>query len=417
MSEADLRPGETVESPLRPSKRMSRADQLRERRADYEFFSELNLNRFPFASLWDKDAGKPGSIVIRREIPAGATKSVFEWVVTADQTPIGSKPYEARGLPGPFERKVFRAIERIVLGRTLKRGMPLVNPQPLEIMEILDTLKITPQGKNYQRVTQALARLKTTTISCSGLVDAKTTTPAKGVLFSPISEIWWAGTKNPSTGVVITKTQVCFPQLYLDSVNAFDVRPIDWDLWLALGKRPLAQRLYEILELKFYGLKDSPYAYFTYDELCQVLPTRPQGHPAAVMHTLGRAHDLLKSVSVDRVGGTEKMGLLEKVEWQWDGPRGAIRYYPNREYLLGLRKRKNPELDTRALELAKEFNDMRSLSFYQVVVSKVDWQYVNAARTEVRQNRKVTSPGRYFSATLKRILLGVGKPVPFGDME
>jgi hypothetical protein len=135
------------------------------------------------------------------------------------------------------------------------------------------------------------------------------------------------------------------------------------------------------------------------------------------MHTLGRAHELLKSVTVERAGGAEKMALLDRVEWQWDGPKGAIRYYPHREYLAQLRKRKAPEFDTRALELAKEFGDMRSAPFYQLVVSRVDWQYVSAARTEVRQNRKVANPGKYFAATLKRILLGVGQPVPFGDGE
>jgi hypothetical protein len=398
------------------TKAAAKAQQARERRADYEFFSELNLNRFPFASLWDRDTGKPGSIAIRREIAAGSTKSLFEWVVTAEQTPVGSKDYEARGLPGPFERKVFRAIERVVMARTLRKGLPLTNPQAIEMTEIFEALRITRQGCNYSRVTQALARLKTTTITCSGLVDAKVPTPAKVSMFSPISEIFWAGTKHPGTGLLLTKTHICLPQVYLDSVNAFDIRPIDWDLWLALGSRPLAQRLYEILELKFFGLKDSPYASFGYDELCQMLPTRPQERSVAE-HTLGRAHDLLKDVTVKRADGQERMGLLEKVEWDWDGAHAQVRYYPDREYMARLRKRKTPELDTRALELAKEFNDMRSLAFYQLVMSKVDWQYVSAARTEVRQNRKITVPGKYFATTLRRILQGVGQPVPFGDPE
>ena len=52
------------------------------RRADFEFYSELNLNRFPFASLFDKDTGKPGAIVVRQKIRAGRTDSLFEWVVS-----------------------------------------------------------------------------------------------------------------------------------------------------------------------------------------------------------------------------------------------------------------------------------------------------------------------------------------------
>jgi hypothetical protein len=109
------------------------------------------------------------------------------------------------------------------------------------------------------------------------------------------------------------------------------------------------------------------------------------------------------------------MRLLDRVEWRWDGPEAALQYYPHREYLARLRRRKMPEFDPRALELAKEFDDMDSLAFYQLVVGRIDWQYVQAARTEVRSNRRVADPRRYFSATLRKILKGVGVPVPFGD--
>ena len=58
---------------------------------------------------------------------------------------------------------------------------------------------------------------------------------------------------------------------------------------------------------------------------------------------------------------------------------------------------------------------MDSLAFYQLVVGRIDWQYIQAARTEARSNRRVADPRRYFSATLRKILRGVGAPVPFGD--
>jgi hypothetical protein len=47
----------------------------------------------------------------------------------------------------------------------------------------------------------------------------------------------------------------------------------------------------------------------------------------------------------------------------------------------------------------------------------MDWQYVSPARGEVRANRKVSHPGRYFATTLERILKGIGIPVPFGTPE
>jgi hypothetical protein len=385
------------------------------RRADYEFYSELNLNRFPFASLFDKDTGKPGAIVVRQKIRAGRTDSLFEWVVSPGEgVPTGDGTRKG-GLPGPFDRRVFRAIEKIVMGRTIMKGEPLTNPQPLEIKEVLETLRLTVQTHNYRSVARALGRLQGTQISCSGIVKSKNGGPAKGVTFSPLSEIRWAGEADPESGLRIDRTRIYFAPFYLESVNSYNVRPIDWDLWLALNERPLAQRLYEILEMGFFGLKDSPYKHFSYSELCQLLPTRPQAKKSDAMRVLERAHDALKEVEVKRRDGVECLRLLDRVVWVWDGPDAALQYHPHREYLARLRRRKTPDFDPRALELAKEFDDMDSLAFYQLVVGRIDWQYIQAARTEVRTNRRVADPRRYFSATLRKILKGVGVPVPFGD--
>ena len=385
------------------------------RRADSEFYSELNLNRFPFASLFDKDTGKPGAIVVRQTIHAGRTDSVFEWIVSPGESVPSGDGARKGGLPGPFDRRVFRALEKIVMARSIMKGEPLVNPQPIEIKEVLETLRLTVQTHNYRSVTRALGRLQGTQISCSGIVKSKGGGPAKGVTFSPLSEIRWAGEADPETGLRIDRTRIYFAPFYLESVNSYNVRPIDWDLWLALNERPLAQRLYEILEMGFFGLKDSPYKHFAYSELCQLLPTRPQAKKSDAMRVLERAHEALREVEVKRRDGVERLRLLDRVVWKWDGPDAALQYHPHREYLARLRRRKAPDFDPRALELAKEFDDLDSLAFYQLVVGRIDWQYIQAARTEVRTNRRVADPRRYFSATLRKILRAVGVPVPFGE--
>lgn len=413
-----IRLGDAIDASLRRPAAPAPAEEPAERgrRADSEFYSELNLNRFPFASLFDKDTGKPGAIVVRRAIRAGCTESRFEWIVSPGEGVPSGENARAGGLPGPFDRRVFRAIEKIVMGRTLLKGEPLVNPQPIEIKEVLETLRLTVQTHNYRSVTRALGRLQGTQISCTGLVKSKSGPgPARGVTFSPFSEIRWAGQADPETGLRIDRTRVYFAPFYLESVNSFNVRPIDWDLWMALNGRPLAQRLYEILEIGFFGLKDSPYTCFAYPELCQLLPTRPQSRKSDAMRVLDRAHEQLKDVEVKRRDGVERLRLLERATWHWDGPEASLRYYPHREYLSRLRRRKMPDFDPRALELAKEFDDLDSLAFYQLVVARIDWQYVQAARTEVRSNRRVADPRRYFSATLRKILKGVGVPVPFGE--
>lgn len=402
-------------SPDRVSELEATAAALREKRSETEFYSELNLNRFPFASLWDKDTGKPGTIVVRRAISGGATTSVLEWIVTGAEVVKSNNGLIRGGLPGPFDRRVFRALEKIVLGRTIKKGEPLSNPQPIEVKEILETLGLTVQTHNHRSVVRALARLLGTKISCTGLIKSKEKTPSKGVIFSPLSEIRWIGETDPDSGLRVDRTQVYFAPFYLDSVNSFNVRPIDWDLWQALSPRPLAQRLYEILEIGFFGLKDSRYTHFAYKELCSLLPTRPQAKPSDARKILDRAHEALKRVEVVREGRREVLLLLESVEWNWDGPEASLKYFPHREYLARLRARRTPDFDPRALELAKEFGDLDSLSFYQLVVRKVPWEYVQAARTEVRTNRSVRDPRKYFTMTLRKILQGVGHPIPFGS--
>jgi hypothetical protein len=382
------------------------ADELETRRHDHEFYSELSTNRYPFASLWSKDTGKPGSIVVRRGVPTDGTRNDFEWIVTSGD-PVKTHYGEVvGGLPGPSDRRVFRALEKIVLGRTIRKGDPLTNPQAVDTKEILDALRITDQGKNYRMVVRALTRLACLTIHCSSLVQTKGAAGPRGkadaVVFRLIDVVRWAGTVDPKDGLLVPRTRIYFGDAYLERVNAFNVRPMDWDLWLALDARPLAQRLYEILEMKFFGLKDSPYASFTYVDLCQLLPTRPQRKHLA-MQVLEKAHRALREAA-----------LLDRVEWRWDGPEATLRYFPDRGYLKRLQARKTPEFDPRALELAREFSDLDSLGFYQRVVRSVDWAYINAARTEVRSNKRVVSPSRYFTATLEKILRGVGLPVPFG---
>lgn len=390
-------------------------EEERDELAASEFYSEINLNRFPFASLWDKDAGRSGSIVVRQVIHSGQQDKVIEWIVTGGEVRTGSGGEVTGGLAGPFDRRVFRAIEKIVLSSTLSRCEPLSNPQEIYIKQILETLRLTVQTNNYRSVMRALGRLQATTITCSGITRGKATAPAHGITFSPISEIRWAGQSDPETGLRLNKTQIYFSPFYLESVNSFNLRPIDWDIWLALNTRPLAQRFYEILEMRFFGLKDSRYASFAYDELCQILPTRRQKRPSLAMQVLDRAHEALRDIHVERQGRVERIHLLDRVNWVWDGSEARIQYYPDREYLARLRERRRPEVDPRAVELAREFGDMNSLAFYQLIVSKVDWQYISAARREVRSNKRVSDAGKYFTSTLRNILSAVGARIPFGS--
>ena len=77
---------------------------------------------------------------------------------------------------------------------------------------------------------------------------------------------------------------------------------------------PLAQRLYEVTGIKFYGLQDCEYVAFDYLELCQILPLKPQKYLSKAKTVLEPAHRLLKET-----------GWLARVDWQVRGKRSEPR--------------------------------------------------------------------------------------------
>jgi len=227
----------------------------------------------------------------------------------------------------------------------------------------------------------------------------------RGDAFHIIDRLVWRNDPLPD-GTVARQNHVWFGEPYLESVNAGYVKLIDWDRWMTLGRHPLAQRLYEVLGLRFFGLKNSPYAVFDYPLWCQLMPVHPQQYVSRAKQCSEPAHEAL-----------HREGVLERVEWVTDTLPWQIRYYPTARYLQQLRADPDPELNLLALELANELDDRRSLPLYQLIVVKVDRDYIQAARAEVRMKRqegKLKNPGAYFNRTLQRILTSIGLPVPFG---
>lgn len=397
------------------------ADARQLARVQTDFYAELNLCRYPFASLWDKDTGRTdvkAQIVVQLRLWGEGEE--FCWKVTPDSR---------FGLPGPFDRKVFRAIEKILYERTLAKGLPLANPQPMSPREILQVLRLTVGGKQVFHVTRALQRLTATTIDCYGVASirgsarTRNARAAKGLIWHPISHIAWAGEHDPKQGKRFNVTTIWLSDFYTASFNNGNVRPIDWDLWLAL-KRPIAQRLYEILETRFFGMQASPYVTFQYRDLCELLPAKPQQYRSNAMRIFDRAHEELKGVTVARPNGkNERISLLDRTEWAWDGDDATIRYFPNDRYLAQLKQRRrtlemeNPGLDHQAWELARDLDDMKSINFYRMIVCRVDVEIVRIARTEAlmakREGRVRTRVAAYFVSALTAEHKKRGLPPPY----
>lgn len=362
--------------------------------------SEVNFIRLPFAVLWDKE--KRQKIEIEQRIQQNGVEVTRRWRVEG-----GSE----LGIPGPGARATFRALEKIFLERTIRQGKPLTNPQEFDTLQVLRELRLVKAGRNTELVQRHLLQLKATTIIDQGMIRDKPEGGRvrgleKGDSFNLIERVLWCGELLPD-GTRTTHNLIWLGQRYVDSVNSGYVKPLDWDLWLSLGRLPLAQRLYEVLGLDFYGLKDSPYVAYDYWEWCCLMPVRPQKYLSKAQLCAKKAHDLLKA-----------HGILREVEWDEGGGQWRLLYYPTKAYLEQIQARRSPEWDPLAVELAKEFDDMKSLALYQRIVDHVDWQYIQAARTETRMKRSaggLENPGAYFIEALKRILKARGLSLPFGS--
>jgi len=107
---------------------------------------------------------------------------------------------------------------------------------------------------------------------------------------------------------------------YLDSLNARYVKPLDYTYYRSL-KSPIATRLYELLGVKFYGMK-APYILYKYSTVCQLLPLTRQRYLSQAKQKMSAAHQ--------RLTETE---FLENVEWEnipGDNRDWYVKYYPGK---------------------------------------------------------------------------------------
>ena len=104
--------------------------------------------------------------------------------------------------------------------------------------------------------------------------------------------------------------------------------PVDFIIFLLAGlaDRPLAQRLYEVIQDRLVALSGSPRLSFMGYELCRLLPVLPWNSLAEAIRSLESAHEALQGVQV-----------LDHVRWSWDGDEITVHYTINRAYLERLR--------------------------------------------------------------------------------
>lgn len=277
--------------------------------------SEVNLITFPFFALWDKGISERTETEYRSSITRGTQRLEVSWIV------IPSPKY---GHPGPFDREVHKAIEQIIS----EQPLPIQNPIPMgSLYNLCKRMGIKNYGgSQYKKIMESLKRIAATTIESKGTFYSKEKEEWVEDIFHLYERIVLKGKKLPN-GKIADTNYLFLNDWYIDNINAHYVKPIDWKYCKSLGT-PIAQRLYELLGVKFYGLikKGGNSVSYKYSTLCGLLPVARQKYLSKAKMILDPAHKKL-----------EETGFIAKWEWEENPHKGEqkendwlINYYPGK---------------------------------------------------------------------------------------
>ena len=269
--------------------------------------SEVNLLLFPFFALSTKGLRKKTETEYRDTRKIGGQKREIAWSVSANSK---------YGYPGPFDRGVHKAIEQIVT-EIIKRENIIKNPIPFSIYDLCKRIGIKGGG-NYQQIKKALERIQATVIKSEGAFYHKGKKEWISSVFSLYDGVIFRGEQLEDGS--ITETNLLFlSDIYLQSLNSFHTKPIDYTYWRSL-KSKIASRLYEILGVKFYGIRNKKGCSicYKYDTLCQLLPLIPYRFISDAKRQLNSGNDELKD-----------SGFISEYDWSKNGNKDwLICYWP-----------------------------------------------------------------------------------------
>ena len=267
--------------------------------------SEVNLLVFPFFALSTKGLRKKTETEYRAIRKRGDQKKEIFWSVSANSK---------YGYPGPFDRGVHKAIEQIVT-EIIKRDGIIKNPIRFSIYDLCKRMGIKGGG-NYQQIKKALERIQATVIKSEKAFYHKGRKQWLSEVFSLYDGMIFRG-EHLEDGAIAEINLLYLGDIYLQSLNSFNIRSIDYTYWRSL-KSKIASRLYEILEVKFYGVrnKKEDFIRFKYSTLCQLLPAIPYKFISDAKRQLNSGNNELKDT-----------GFISKYEWSENGKKDWLIYY------------------------------------------------------------------------------------------
>ena len=271
--------------------------------ADLEFVrSEVNLLVFPFFALTTKGLRRRLETEFRAVAERDGERVEILWNVSANPK---------YGYPGLFDRQVHRAIEQIISEILREKGQ-VENPIPLgsfyglcQRMGKTASKDGTYSGRVYRSIKRALERITTTSIKSEGTFYHKGEQHWVSEVFHLYDAVVFQG-KRLRDGEIADTNYLYLSDLYLQSLNSFYVKPLDYHYQQSL-RSPIASRLYEILGVKFYGVRNHRQAEvcFRYSTLAQLLPVEQHQYLSDARKQLNPGHQELVAT-----------GFLASYEWR-----------------------------------------------------------------------------------------------------
>jgi len=267
--------------------------------------TEVNLLIFPFFVLERKS--KKLETEYKDIVKRGNEKIEIIWNVSANTK---------YGYPGLFDREVHKVIEQII-SEILKKDGEVKNPISFSIYDLCNRMEITTSGgKNYRKVKEALERIRMTGIKSEGAFYHKGQKEWISKVFGLYDSIIFRGEKLED-GSIAEKNLLYLGNIYLQSLNSFNIKPIDYTYWRSLESK-IASRLYEILGIKFYGVRNKKEGFirYKYSTLCQLLPVTPHSYISSAKRQLNPGNNELRDT-----------GFISKYEWSENGNDDWLIYY------------------------------------------------------------------------------------------
>ena len=204
-----------------------------------------------------------------------------------------------------------------ILSEILKKEGEIKNPIPLgSLYNLCKRMNISYSGADYKKIKEAFKRIKTTSIESKGTVYSKDNNQWVEDIFSLYDRVIFKGEKI-SDNEISDDNYLFLGSWYLQNLNSFYIKPIDYNYLQSL-KSKIASRLYEILGVKFYGLRNKRenFICYRYSKLCQLLPITPHEYISLAKQQLDPGNNELKDT-----------GFISKYNWSENGDKDWLIYY------------------------------------------------------------------------------------------